>query len=340
MKQYKNFLPGIVGSIWLLGFAPVALRAQWAGNDASQLPTESRLEAIYERGEFRPRAFRAEWLPDSSGYALQENDSTTKQSAWVRYDVLSGERTSEQTNDKPPAMRPSLLSPAGNRLLEQRGRDVYVRDLSGDQRVQASPDTPGRDVSYQKLAWSPDGSRIVFVESDSSDVRLRPVLVPDDPSYPGVANHRFARVGEKIAKLRVGVVDADGGNLQWLPLEQPEEGFYVGQVAWAGNSEEVLVEVLSRFRNHRSFVLASTDEMKTIFHEEDEAWAVASQGKNSGLTWIGDGERFIVVSEKDGWRHAYVHSRDGQEVSLLTPGDYDLIDRAAVDEAGGWYYFY
>ena len=53
-----------------------------------------------------------------------------------------------------------------------------------------------------------------------------------------------------------------------------------------------------------------------------------------------DGKQFIVISEKDGWRHAFLHSRDGKELSLLTPGEYDIIDRGAVDEAGGWFYFY
>ena len=75
-------------------------------------------------------------------------------------------------------------------------------------------------------------------------------------------------------------------------------------------------------------------------HESNDAWAVGSQGKNSGLNWIQGGKAFIVVSEKDGWRHAFLHSRDGKELSLLTPGKYDIIDRAAIDESGGWYYFY
>jgi len=67
---------------------------------------------------------------------------------------------------------------------------------------------------------------------------------------------------------------------------------------------------------------------------------VASQAKNSGLMWIRDGKAFIVISEKDGWRHAYLYSRDGEELSLLTPGEFDIIERAVIDEEGGWYYFY
>jgi dipeptidyl-peptidase-4 len=148
-------------------------------------------------------------------------------------------------------------------------------------------------------------------------------------------------VGEAIEKLRVGVVDSDGQNMQWLPMELPEEGFYLGQVDWAGNSEEVLVEKLSRFRDKREFLLATIRGAVTqIFCEVNEAWAESSQGKNTGLTWIRGGEAFVVVSEKDGWRHAFLYTRDGRELAVLTPGEYDIIERGAVDEEGGWYYFY
>ncbi len=56
-------------------------------------------------------------------------------------------------------------------------------------------------------------------------------------------------------------------------------------------------------------------------------------------SWLDDGERFVWISERDGWRHAYLVSRDGQESKLLTPGDFDAISIDLVDEEGGWLYF-
>ena len=137
------------------------------------------------------------------------------------------------------------------------------------------------------------------------------------------------------------MVDSDGKNVQWLPIQSADEGFYLGQVDWAGNSEEVLIEKFSRFRDQRDFLLAKTNgDVKQIFGESNDSWAESSQGKNSGLTWIRDGKAFVVVKEKDGWRHAFLWSRKGKGLSLLTPGEYDIIDRGVIDESGGWYYFY
>ncbi len=152
---------------------------------------------------------------------------------------------------------------------------------------------------------------------------------------------QFARVGEAITALRVGVVEVSGGETQWL-IPTSSEGYYLGQVHWAGNSNELLVEKLSRFRNEREFLLADvrTGKLKRIFHESDPAWVVASYGKNSGLEWIRDGKAFVVLSEKDGWRRAYVYSRSGEQQTALTPSGIDIIERSVVDEARGWFYYY
>ncbi len=326
-------------SIWLTT-SPCILHAQRPLAVDWQKEVAARLRAIYERGEFRDEPFDAEWLADGSGYTVRERDPETDRSIVVRYDISSGKRNKLEQPLTTDRQRP--LSPDGKSVLEIRDRHLFVRDLHSERRTRLTQHNGERDVQYRQPIWSPDGKSVAFVESDETNVRLRPVLVPLDPSYPEVRNRRFARVGEKIATLRVGVVDLEGKKPQWLPIESPPAGFYLGRIEWAGNSDEILVEKLSRFRDRREFLLVNIRSARTkrIFHESDPAWSVGSQGKNSGLTWIRDGKAFIVISEKDGWRHAFLYSRDGKELSLLTPGEYDIIDRGVVDEDGGWLYFY
>ena len=302
--------------------------------------TKLRLKGIYEKNEFSAGRFSGKWLADSSGYSLQQRDPKTGKSKLVHYDVVTG----NQMDAKPPLQRVNArrrVSPDGKRQLEFRDGNIFARELSTGQLSQLTDRPRGRDIGFREPSWRPDGKQVAFIESDQTDVKKRSMLVPSDPSYPGVREQRFARVGEKIGSLRVGIVDPKGDNLKWLPIDSPEEGYYLGLVQWAGNSDELLVERLSRSRDTREFFLASVDgTLKRIFHESDPAWVVASQAKNSGLIWVRDGKEFIVISEKDGWRHAYLYSREGKELAILTPGDYDIIDRGTVDESGGWYYFY
>ncbi|HEX9652508.1 MAG TPA: prolyl oligopeptidase family serine peptidase, partial [bacterium] len=57
------------------------------------------------------------------------------------------------------------------------------------------------------------------------------------------------------------------------------------------------------------------------------------------LKWLEGGRRFTWVSERDGWRHLYVVSRDGKDVQLLTPGDFDIVDIQSIDDQNGWVYY-
>lgn len=295
-----------------------------------------RLRGIYDRNEFRVPKVDVEWLPDSSGYRLHETDPKTNKPVVALYDVRSGARSIvEKAGTK------KSLSPDGSRVAEARNRIVSVRDVDSEEWTPLTADVGDRDVSYRDLRWSPSGEYISFVEVDTTDVKQRSVLVPGDPSYPGVEQHRFARVGGKIAALRVGVADVENEMVRWLPLEVPADGFYLGQVDWIADSNELLVETMSRFRDRREFWIASIDgKLDRIYREVNEAWAVGSHGINSGAQWIRNGEACIFISEKDGWRQVWLLSRDGKTETKLTQGEFDLIDRVHVDEVGGWYYFY
>jgi dipeptidyl-peptidase-4 len=314
------------------------------GQDSKEIlkETESRLRAIYDRREYRAKRFRADWLPDSSGYTVMELVPDANKRVLVRYDAASGKRTVLDSDSKEDADRSNNISPDAKDILYFDKGDLHVRNLRSGKTIPLTKNAVGNSVSNGQAVWSPDGKWIAFVQSDDSKVRLRSVLVPGEPLYPEVKEVRFARVGGIITTLRVGVVDARGRETRWLSIPVPSEGFYLGQVDWAGNSDELLVEKFSRFRDEREFLLADirTGEITRIYHESDPAWVIASYHKNTGLEWIRGGRAFVVLSEKDGWRHAYVYSRDGKEIALLTPGESDIIERGMVDEAGGWFYYY
>jgi len=241
-----------------------------------------------------------------------------------------------------PAPPASAFSPQADRLLFRRGRNLAVLDIASGR---ITPLTTDFDLSQRdnidEMQWSPDGERIAFVQSDSSKVRRRPVVHPTDPTYPSVSYQRFARVGTPIPSLRVGVVDREGKSTKWIKLPTDPGTCYINDVSWAGNSKEILIELLSRSRDHRKFLLASVEsgEITTAYEESDPAWVDASYSANAGLEWIRDGKEFVLLSEREGWRQAFVISRDGKQKRLLTKQKSDIIARGPVDEPGGWFYY-
>ncbi len=310
-------------------------------NEASLQAVEPRIRAIYERAEYRARSLQAEWSSDSLSYVMNAPDSEGGGTKWMRYDVVSGKASELSEASSSERRREDGLSPDGSRRVYTRQGNLFVSDLKTGKTTALTDVPPDGPISNGRPSWSPDGMQIAFVQVDRSKVRLRAMLIPGDPSYPEVRERRFARVGGEIPTLRIGVIDVFNGALRWMPIPSTAEGFYLGQVEWAGNSQELLVEQLNRFRNERDFLLiqSGTGETRTLFHEADRAWVVASIRKNAGLEWVQEGRAFVVISEKDGWRHAYLCSRNGQKETLLTRGNYDIIERVAIDERGGWYYF-
>jgi dipeptidyl-peptidase-4 len=302
---------------------------------------EERLRAIYERREFGAPSPRVQWLSEGAAYVLTGSSRNGAREAVV-VDAETGAEREMTDAVRRQLDRDPLRAPQGGRTLEYRRGDLHVRDLTSNESLALTTNADRDGVRNERAQWSPDGTRVLFLESDASALRMRNRLLADDPSYPSLAPVRFARVGEVIPSLRVGVVAASGGEIRWLAVPAPARGYYLGQLEWAGNSREVLVEWLSRFRDERRFLLCDveSDTVTNLFSESDPAWVVASYGTNLGLNWVRDGQAFVVVHERDGWRHAWLHARDGSVIARLTNGDYDIVERAAIDETGGWFYFH
>ena len=279
--------------------------------------------------------------PVASQFLLHARVSTSGKTGYWLFDSKSGDL-------KPIAAEINRLSwentfsPKGDRLLFGRGSNLYVFDLANDRTTPLTA-IEGNGVLENdvRASWSPDGLKIVYTQSDSSKVCQRPVVHPTDPSYPEISLQRFARVGTPIPTLRVGVVDANGGETRWVNLPSNPGTFYLNDASWAGNSEELLIEVLSRSRDARQFLLINTKTgaITKAYEESDPAWVDASYSANAGLEWIQEGKAFVLLSERDGWRHASVISRDGTQKTLLTKHASDIIARGPVDERGGWFYF-
>jgi len=305
-----------------------------------------RLKAVYDEKVFNPRPFSPKWLADSTGFTITDKDSESKPNKekedMYLFDLTGKISPVDDPNTVKHYSKDYKTSPDGKYEAYSKKSNLHVREISTDKSTPLTTTASNGNIFYTIKGFSPDSQMIAFVQSDYSNVKKRNMLIPGDPSYPGHRSVHFARVGGIIPSLRVGVVDILARQTQWVSIPQPSEGFYLGQVSWAGNSHELLIEYLNRFRTERKFILADirTGKLTTIFHESSESWVVASYGKNLGLQWIDDHKKFIVLTEKDGYRHAYLYSRDGKELALLTPGNFDIIEKSVIDEDAGCFYYY
>jgi dipeptidyl-peptidase-4 len=110
-------------------------------------------------------------------------------------------------------------------------------------------------------------------------------------------------------------------------------------MGWA-NADEIVLQQLNRLQNTNNIWLANakSGDVRLMFLDRDKAWVTVNNVVNNTFTWLAHRTQLLYVSERDGWRHAYAISRNG-DARLITTGAFDLLSVSSVDETNGWLYY-
>ncbi len=226
---------------------------------------------------------------------------------------------------------------AGARELTRDGKES-LRDGQVDWIY---PEELGLFTAYW---WSPDSSRIAYMQFDETHVLRYPLLNPN--SYDSTVYWtRYPRAGQANPVVRVGVVGLAGGKTVWMNTGS-DTNIYLPAVAWLPNSKDVSIERLSRSQKQLDLLFANTatGRSRTVITEEDKYWinvgAVFSDptGLSSAPDFLSDG-RFILSSERTGFRQLYLYDKNGDLIRPLTSGNWVVTDIAGVDQKNGYVYF-
>ena len=273
----------------------------------------------------------------------------TRGDYWVR-DLASRKLQKLGGGLGPASLQFAKYSPDGTRVAYVSANNLYVEDTASGSIKPLTRDGSATlingtgDWVYEEefylrdgFRWSPDGKRIAFWQIDSQGVKDFSIINNTDSPYPRLITFKYPKAGEMNSACRIGVVEASGGDIVWLKFPGDPRDNYIPWMEWAPNSTDVAIQRLNRLQNANEVMLgrAATGEMRTVFTDSDPAWVDVQDG----LKWLDGGRAFTWLSERDGWRHAYRVSRAGDAPKLLTPGAFDVLSIAAVDEKAGVLYF-
>lgn len=218
--------------------------------------------------------------------------------------------------------------------------ELFVLDVGSGQEKVSSGSTEGLThalaefIAQEELDrqtgywWSPDGTRIVYQETDERHIPEFTIVHQGDDS-PTTETHRYPFSGQPNAKVRLGLVSAQGGETRWLDLSKYGDDVYLARVTWSG-PEVLLVQILSR--DQKSLKLVRVDlksGQSSLFLEEvSDIWV----NLNDGLRVLKTGE-FVWVSERTGFKHLELRCQEGQLTRTLTRGDWPVDSVVGVDES-------
>lgn len=251
---------------------------------------------------------------------------------------------------EPAALMFAKFSPDGKKAGYVHHNDIYVENLADHHIVRLTWDGSERIINgtfdwvYEEefslrdgFRWSPDSRRIAYWQLDTEGVKEFTMVNYTDGLYPKLTTFKYPKAGTVNSACRAGVVETEGGRTVWLKVPGDPRNNYIARMEWAADSSEVALQHLNRLQNSLKLILgdAETGEVRTILSETDEAWVEVV----NDLNWLDRGNKFTWMSERDGWNHMYLASRDGGKTELITRGDYDVINIAGLDPDRGWVYF-
>jgi dipeptidyl-peptidase-4 len=246
--------------------------------------------------------------------------------------------------DKPAgSLMFAKLSPDGNQVAYVSKHNIYVENLANGTSKALTTDGTDKlingtfDWVYEEefdcrdgFRWSPDGASIAYWQLDASKIKNFLMVNNTDSIYPFTVPVEYPVVGENPSSCKVGIVNVASAKTTWLQVPGDQIQHYIPRMEWIPNTNEVILQQLNREQNVSTVFVcnAASGSAKSIYSESDKAWVEVTDG----WQWLNGNKEFVWASEKDGWRHYYRISTDGKKQTLITKGNYDVIESTLVDE--------
>lgn len=283
------------------------------------------------------------------------------ESLWL-LDVQSG--TLQPLVTSPADKTGWMFLPTGDGVSYVQDNDLYLVRIADGQRQRLTTD--GGDTVFNgsldwvyneelatraaqpAYAWSPDGEWLIYLRLDESAVQNDPVTdfrsVPASVSY---TRYPTAGTPNPVASLHALTPGALAPPLE-IPLPANAE-YVLPFFTWTPDSRQALYITVNRAHTELALNVwtPQSGETQTLMAETDPDWI--NEERYAAPVFLGNGAQFLWLSERDGFMHLYLYSREGELIRQLTQGEW-MIDSTAwnlltpgrpvhVDPTGAWAYF-
>ncbi|MEP7252997.1 MAG: S9 family peptidase [Ginsengibacter sp.] len=281
----------------------------------------------------------------------------TRGNYWV-LDLSSNQLTQVGKSLPAQSLMFAKISPDGNKTAYVSQHNLYVEDLNSHAIKQLTKDGTRKFINgtfdwvYEEelgcrdgFRWSPDSKMIAFWQVDATKIRDYYMLNTTDSVYSQIIPVEYPKVGQPPSPVRIGVINVGNDDVSWMNIPGDPQQHYLPRMEWANNSTELVVQQLNRKQNESQLYYCdvATGAASSFYSENDKAFIDIKSRWNdddpTGWEWLNDGKDFLWVSEKDGWRHIFLVSRDGKKETLVTKGNYDISNIQCIDEKNGYVYF-
>ncbi len=312
-------------------------------------------EELIPEGETDPlRVSGFSWSEDNKKMLIFTNTVRvwrfhTRGDYWI-LDITNGKLEQLGNGLEPSSLMFAKFSPDGSRVAYVSKHNIYVEDLSTFHITQLTFDGGDRFINgtfdwvYEEdwgirdgFRWSPDGKYIAYWHSDTEGTGTFYMINNIDSIYPTLIPLPYPKAGTANSAVRVGVIPSTGGDTRWFQITGDPRDNYLIRMDFIPGSNELMIQQMNRLQNRNRVWVGNVQTMNInlIMTETDEAWVEV----HDNIAWLEDASAFTWTSERDGWRHLYLVSRDGTSIQPITQGEFDVISIQRIDISGGYVYY-
>ena len=234
------------------------------------------------------------------------------------------------------------FSPDGSRVAFVRGGNLFVADpAAGSERqltfdgrfnhiINGLPDwVYEEEFSFARaFAWSPDGRKIAYLRFDESRVKQYNMNRFAGGLYPENYTFKYPKAGEQNSVVELYCCDAaDGSTVRMDTGEQTDQ--YIPRLFWTPTGQLGFYR-LNRLQNHFEVLLCdSLGASRVVYDERNDRYVERVDGRT--VTFLPDGDRFVVRSERDGFMHLYLYSVSEGLLGRITSGEWEVTELLGIE---------
>ncbi|MDB4061095.1 S9 family peptidase [Vicingaceae bacterium] len=240
------------------------------------------------------------------------------------------------------------FSPSGNKLAYVMNNNLFFKDFTTNKVVQITEDgefnkiiNGASDWVYEEelelskaFQWSVDGQKLAFYRFDEAAVKQWNMKMYDN-LYPSDYKFKYPKAGEENAKVQIKIFDLASTKTTNVDLGTDYE--YIPSIEWTKDANTLAVISSNRHQSEVkiNLVNASTGKANTVHTEKSDTYIEMP----FDVHFMADQKHFILLSEKSGYRHLYLHNIDGSLKNKITNGDWPVTDYYGINEGKGIVYY-
>ncbi len=240
----------------------------------------------------------------------------------------------------------ATFSPDGSKVAFVRDNNLFFKDLLTNELHQLTQDGEfnSTDWVYEEefgfakaFYWSPDSQKLAFLSFDESEVAEYNMQVWGG-LYPEDYRFKYPKAGEDNAIVSLSIYHLDEDRTIKVDVGD-ETDMYIPRLKWTQKPELLSYIRMNRLQNRMELIHAdaTTGASQVVLTETAETYVDVEY--NDQYIYLEDGEHFLMTSERDGYKHIYLHRMDGSPERQITQGKWEVSELLGFDQERDLVYY-